>query len=219
MINYFLDVKENYKKLSDFDVDYKWGRTAPQKITKHKLIGSLAYSWTDNGIHFVQLHDNPSYEKEFSDTGFIKAASYHYDIKQSWNWLDKDLTAAVKRGEKIFLLMHDVTDHTFKTTASLLTDLANKFPISGIFAGHNHTTLGLVNTLNGAMGAVPVFKSGAVHYGVGFKLDIDIVNDIYDVEVFDVFPGQTPVPDANKLRIQGSNGAKGTYTFTSLPLH
>ncbi|WP_240532114.1 hypothetical protein [Bartonella birtlesii] len=71
------------------------------EIAHHFITGSLSYSWDYGDIHYVQLHNYPTYTAHLSD-GHMKAR-----ITKALGWLKKDLAAAHKRGKVTILNFHD----------------------------------------------------------------------------------------------------------------
>ncbi|MGI0120418.1 metallophosphoesterase, partial [Zooshikella sp. RANM57] len=116
--------------------------------------GSLAYSWDFKGVHFVQLQNHPLYENKV----------YHYDIKNSLDWLKSDLSGK----SNIILLMHQHwmsnIDSSDPLRSELKAILDQHKPIA-IFDGHTHH-FDYSNLINDpTWGTVPVFTTEAAFYG------------------------------------------------------
>lgn len=129
-------------------------------FASNKHTGSLAYSWEINNIHFVQLHNYPAYEYNWSGTPNGSVTQQTYDIKSAMNWLENDLNQARKAGKGIILNMHDLGDHFSATNTptayAQFTDIVSKYEVAAIFIGHIHNRLG--NYFN--IGNTPVYYCG-----------------------------------------------------------
>lgn len=127
--------------------------------------GSLAYSWNLNHVHFVQLQNFPLYQKSWSNYIAGDAKRLTYNIKNSLNWLDNDLSEARKNGKAIILNYHDSEEHwkdgyTAPKAAALkkqFLDIIKKYEVTAVFCGHFHKIIGKRGDYDG----IPIFYSGA----------------------------------------------------------
>ncbi|WP_224243479.1 metallophosphoesterase [Hyalangium gracile] len=126
--------------------------------------GSLAYSWDVGDVHFVQLNNHPSYARTWDGWNFSEARRDYFTIRSALSWLRFDLTLATSRGKKIILNLHD-----FDTDAgnAEFKDILAAYPVSAIYSGHEHSHFGRIQELGPYAGGkmLPVFRSGAAHYG------------------------------------------------------
>lgn len=124
--------------------------------------GSLGYSWDIGNVHFVQLNNFPTYTREWNGWNFSEARRDYFYIQSAINWLRGDLQDAVSRGQKLVVNMHDWGSGASTEMMSVLND----YPVSAVYAGHWHGTYGRYDTrwMNDGK-AMPVFLSGAGHYG------------------------------------------------------
>jgi len=111
--------------------------------------GSLAYSFDMGNFHFIQLHNYPGYEE--SAIG----------IKQSYDWLEKDLNAASASGKKSIINMHDYGDKMDTKDSRFLNIIKGKSVIA-LFCGHIHDSNGKVGNISGTN--IPYFRSGSSDY-------------------------------------------------------
>ena len=139
--------------------------------------GSLAYSWDEGDVHFVQLHNFPTYERAWSTFVWTGLTTKSYTIQNSLDWLEADLAAASARGQAIILNFHDTDEHWLKpdggydgasdasrqALSARFSTLIATYPVSAIFAGHYHTIQGRVPLWEGMPDyhGIPVFYSGA----------------------------------------------------------
>ncbi|ARV57528.1 hypothetical protein BZZ01_01755 [Nostocales cyanobacterium HT-58-2] len=169
-------VRDEIKKLNPRSFDYRESNSYkfPEIRTEH--IGSLAYSWDMGNVHFVQMHNYPLYERKFEGFDVGAAKRKIVQIKNSLDWLEKDLAQARNEGKAIILNYHDSDEHwpdnyekpTYDQLKSRFGEILNKYNVSAIFVGHYHTTTGKSipdakneKGLLNVYGNVPVFYSGA----------------------------------------------------------
>jgi cytolysin (calcineurin-like family phosphatase) len=126
--------------------------------------GSLAYSWDIGNVHFVQLHNFPSYTKSWSGHGKI------FQIRDAMVWLENDLAEARRSGKAIILNMHDAGEHWndsgMPNITSRFKSMLDQYKVSAVFVGHLHSLLGesTTNAPASVYGTVPVFYSGSPSY-------------------------------------------------------
>jgi cytolysin (calcineurin-like family phosphatase) len=137
----------------------------PTNRKRHE--GSLGYAWDVGNVHFVQLHNYPTYTRSWSSWNFSAARRDHVEIRSAMAWLRRDLESARNAGKKIVLNLHDwgaVRDDPE------MTAILNDFPVSAVFAGHWHGTYGEYEQRGPFRDGrrVPVLLSGSAHYGTFF---------------------------------------------------
>ena len=161
MVNY---MKDHIKGLG-FKADWKEKDYYEFPSLVKESDGSLAYSWNQGHVHFVQLQNFPLYTKSWSNYLAGNAKRYTYNIKNSLNWLDNDLAKARKTGKAIILNFHDSKEHwasgfTAIKAAELkqqFLDIINKYEVTAVFCGHFHKLVGK----HGSYGTIPIIYSGA----------------------------------------------------------
>lgn len=109
------------------------------KIGSYYKRGSLAYSWDYKGVHFVQLHNHPSYKVKLKG-GFQTTT---YDILPSITWLADDLRRARLRGVKdIIINFHQYGDQFAAQTddyaKSQFRAIMQTYQPLAVFVGHYH---------------------------------------------------------------------------------
>jgi cytolysin (calcineurin-like family phosphatase) len=134
----------------------------PTNRKRHE--GSLGYSWEIGDVHFVQLHNYPSYTRSWSGWNFSAARRDHFEIRGAMAWLRSDLERARSAGKDIVLNLHDwgaVRDD------AELHAILDEFPVSAVFAGHWHGTWGEWEQRGPFADGrrVPVLLSGSAHHG------------------------------------------------------
>ncbi|MFN8354853.1 MAG: metallophosphoesterase [Spirosomataceae bacterium] len=180
MVEYMVEQlkAKNYPN-SDYKVENGYNGTIVTTIS-----GSLAYSWNEGNVHFVQLQYYPLYEREWSNYVSIGAAKTKtVKITNSFKWLTNDFAQARNEGKAIIVLFHDPLEHwadqyvkgvrTEGATLSARPDanaksaeLANLFKtynVSAVFGGHIHENHGLYTSDYRGSG-VPLFYSGSADY-------------------------------------------------------
>ena len=105
--------------------------------------GSLSYSWDVDHIHFVQLHNFPTYN------------SSKIDIEDSLEWLDADLSKAKSEGRLTVLNFH------IKKITPELKKILRKYEILGLFVGHYHSLVGKMSKIETADGDRGLYYSGS----------------------------------------------------------
>ncbi len=135
---------------------------------------SLAYSFDLGPVHFVQLHNYPTY------------AASEIDISSSIDWLRTDLQQATDRGQNIVLNFHDYGEHMHQDNQQFLDAIAGQNVVA-LFAGHIHQDYGrMVRDHHNApqydnvYGTdIPFFRSGGV-----ISVNEDANGDKYPVGKF-----------------------------------
>ncbi|WP_206598626.1 hypothetical protein [Candidatus Liberibacter solanacearum] len=178
-----------YKKLPGINYDLrKWKEGFLFKT--HHIEGSLAYTWNDKNIHFVQLNNSLFYIAHYS-SGLM---SFDCQINPMISpigreltspWLQRDLEKARKENKAIILFVDNMyqNPHPTPVQKNEFNNLVAKYKIAAIFSGegpdhreeffydNNHVT--------------KFYNTGAVipHYGKfillenrGHSLDVSIYN-------------------------------------------
>lgn len=148
--------------------------------------GSLAYSWDEGNVHFVQLQHHPLYEREWSNYVSIGAAKRKtVKITNSLKWLARDLTAARNAGKAIILNFHDAEEDwsvshpkgeknpnekegrpikrrsDYAALSQEFKNMLTTYQVSAVFVGHLHNRIGEVPIATDIYGSTPVFFCGA----------------------------------------------------------
>ena len=110
--------------------------------------GSLSYSWDIEHIHFVQLHNYPSY------------TSSSIGIEDSLEWLDHDLNKAQSEGRMIVINFH------IQKFTPELKSIFKKYNIIGVFVGHYHRLIGRRSKIDTSLGESSVYYSGSASYNL-----------------------------------------------------
>ena len=120
--------------------------------------GSLAYSKDVGDVHLVQLHNEPTYSVRIASAWNPTT----FEIKNSLDWLEKDLKAARDRGQIIIVNMHKPGQWQGTTQqVERFNKLINTYKVTAVFAGHYHQSVGRSLYAYRYFGSVPVYLSGA----------------------------------------------------------
>lgn len=160
--------------------------------------GSLAYSWDDGDIHYVQLQNYPGYQVNLRVTGY--KTTWKYEIAKSTTWLAQDLRQARARGKQIIINFHDGTDHIKDNMSAyekrFFKRVLTENKVTAIFVGHAHSQY---QTSNAELyGDVPVFVADALFNGGYYLVDID--NSGITVKAYNGKDG-TPVKQKFEKRV------------------
>lgn len=128
--------------------------------------GSLAYSFDIENYHFVQVQNNPSYDKVLEGRSLLPHAapwnmdafnptySPSFNVTESFDWFREDLVAATENQKYIVINTH----HYFGGWQDIITNTN----VVAIFWGHKHPYYGEVDPpLNNGSYDIPIFHSGA----------------------------------------------------------
>lgn len=156
------------KGLRPVSYDFRESDVHYQFPTLRKVYeGSLAYSWDIGNVHFVQLHNYPTYTASWNGWNAGAARRDFFEIKSSLNWLRRDLANARNQGKAIILNMHDSGEHFIEHHQGEYNEfikMIDEFKVSAVFSGHIHEQCGKVNWEGGATTDVPLFRSGAAFH-------------------------------------------------------
>lgn len=145
--------------IQDFDFVGSDSYEFPELETR--IQGSLAYSWTVDDVHFVQLNNYPTYTTSYSNFRSDRGRRYTVEINDALAWLESDLIEARNAGQAIILNMHDPSQQWGADAGrEAFLELIQTYGVSAVFAGHVHSSVGR----EGNLGGVPLFYSGSSSY-------------------------------------------------------
>ena len=182
-----------YAKIRNYALKNKSIDYSEDKVFRGK--GSLAYSWDEGDVHFVQLHNYPGYEVRL--TADKAGRQVLAEITSSYAWLKTDLAAARARGLKRIILNYHQPGKSFDNR---LKDLAKEYNIVAIFTGHSHAfgKRPLWHDAQDGSRAVPIFVAGAFFLGDYYL--VDVMRHEIVVTEYNGISGQ-PVRGVNSHRI------------------
>ncbi|WP_273721046.1 metallophosphoesterase [Bartonella sp. ML71XJBT] len=177
-------VKRMFKEINKYSsslpmfrqhVTSRW--SARFEKARHFITGSLSYSWDYGDIHYVQLHNYPTYTAHLSD-GHTTVR-----ITKALGWLKKDLAAADKRGKVTILNFHDARpyfgDHdshflhpqNAKNLAAFKS-LMTSHNVKAIFVGHEHSRFYCRAQDDKVFGNIPLYTAGALFSGDYYLVNV-----------------------------------------------
>jgi hypothetical protein len=156
--------------------------------------GSAAYSWELGDLHFVQLHNYPSYE--VPKTRICSAIP----------WLKQDLKDAFERGKRIVLNLHQPITRSMKQHLE-----GFEYNVVGIFYGHYHDRAGHTGSFRVGEVDIPKFHAGSVQWNI-FSL-ARFGPDSLTVVAIDSNTGE-PVHHEMAVDYANVNGARVADAFT-----
>ena len=136
------------QKMDPADYDFKETPYYEFPSLRALFEGSMAYSFNIGNVHFVQLHNYPTYTNSWDGWNFAKARRDHYKIKSSMEWLEIDVIKARNNGDVIILNMHDYGDKF--SNNSEFNRIVNTYGVTAVFSGHIHSSIGYVGTIGNA---------------------------------------------------------------------
>ncbi|EJF74125.1 metallophosphoesterase [Bartonella alsatica] len=139
--------------------------------------GSFGYSWDYGDIHYVQLHNYPTY------TVNLKQSDTHIHVKSSLDWLKKDLAAADARGKVTIINFHDASAFYPNSNARFLKpenaqDLSafksviTPHNVKAIFVGHTHYQTYCRAQNDKVFGNIPIYIAGALFRGDYYLINV-----------------------------------------------
>jgi cytolysin (calcineurin-like family phosphatase) len=132
MLNY---VEEKVREIKPVRFDFKY-YTSGWFGTNIYREGSRSYSWEVGNVHFVQLHNYPSYKKSWK---FNLIGNTYYYINPSFDWLENDLKAAKYNNNPLIIInLHDPFDHWDNEAKARFN---SKYKNSLIFVSWKHIKL------------------------------------------------------------------------------
>ncbi|WP_208441245.1 metallophosphoesterase [Bartonella raoultii] len=171
------EIKKYRSQLSHFSADVAESLLPVSGGNIHSIKGSLSYSWDYGDIHYVQLHNYPSY------TVRLKGQSMEVQVNKSLDWLKKDLEAADARGKVTIINFHDaraasVDGESFfirKKNAkdlSVFKSIITSHNVKAIFVGHTHYQSYCRAKNDKVFGNIPVYTAGALFNGDYYLIDV-----------------------------------------------
>ena len=128
----------------------------------YEYTGSMAYSWKEGNVRFVQLQYTPGYSvtQEFTSMETGKKTMHKFNISSSENWLGTILNNAQRNNEKVVINMHvPPLDPTVPDWFKSMMEQYGSTVIA-IFSGHLHYQDCYRYDYSSA--GIPVFISGAI---------------------------------------------------------
>jgi cytolysin (calcineurin-like family phosphatase) len=194
MVNYMIDhVKNNGCTNKDvIKVEDSYNFPSLTNITT----ASLAYSWDEGKVHFVQLNNFPYYLRTWHNYYSEKAKEIKVNIKSSLGWLANDLALARRAGKVIILNYHmpllggDGVDKyppaVVEESEARFKKMLSDYKVSAVFVGHYHQNLGIDTNMQGFYGKTPVFYCGSAifnkYLSVQFIADSMIVQGLNSID-------------------------------------
>ncbi|EJF97953.1 hypothetical protein MEI_01048 [Bartonella vinsonii subsp. arupensis Pm136co] len=171
------EIKKYRNQFSYFSADVTESLLPVSGGNIHTIKGSLSYSWDYGDVHYVQLHNHPSY------TVHLKGPSIEVQINKSLDWLKKDLAAADARGKVTIINFHDaraasIDGESFfiqKKNAkdlSVFKSIITSHNVKAIFVGHTHYQSYCRAKNDKVFGNVPVYTAGALFNGDYYLIDV-----------------------------------------------
>ncbi|EJF75991.1 metallophosphoesterase [Bartonella alsatica] len=171
------EIKKYSSQLSHFSADISENLVPISGGNIHLIKGSLSYSWDYGDIHYVQLHNYPSY------TVRLKEQFIEVEINKSLDWLKKDLAAADARGKVTIINFHDaraasIDGESFfirKKNAkdlSMFKSIITSHNVKAIFVGHTHYQSYCRAKNDKVFGNIPVYTAGALFNGDYYLIDV-----------------------------------------------
>ncbi|EJF92404.1 hypothetical protein ME9_01612 [Bartonella taylorii 8TBB] len=171
------EIKKYRNQFSYFSADVTESSLSISGGNIHVIKGSLSYSWDYGDVHYVQLHNYPSY------TVRLKGQSMEAQINKSLDWLKKDLAAADARGKITIINFHDarpasIDGESFFIRKKNVKDLSvfksiiTSHNVKAIFVGHTHYQSYCRAKNDRVFGNIPVYTAGALFNGDYYLIDV-----------------------------------------------
>ncbi|WP_336294562.1 metallophosphoesterase [Bartonella sp. CB169] len=171
------EIKRYRGQLSHFNMDLTENFASTLGKNIRSIRGSLSYSWDYGDIHYVQLHNYPSY------TVRLKEKFTEVQITKSLDWLKKDLVAADVRGKVTVINFHDaraasIDGESFFIRKENAKDLSRfksiitAHNVKAIFVGHTHYQSYCRAKNDKVFGNIPVYTAGALFNGDYYLVDV-----------------------------------------------
>ncbi|ENN94306.1 metallophosphoesterase [Bartonella vinsonii] len=163
--------------LPKFNKDVTSRKVSHPDIKRYIITGSLSYSWDYGDIHYVQLHNYPTY------TANLRSGNTSVKITKALKWLKKDLAAADKREKVTILNFHDArpyfndNDSHFlhpknKKDLAAFKSIITSHNVKAIFVGHEHQQVSCLTQDDKVFGNIPVYTAGALFKGDYYLVDV-----------------------------------------------
>lgn len=137
------------------------------RIPLWKGSSSLAYSWDEGNLHFVQLNNYPTYQVLLDQW----SSQWNFQVTSSLDFLEKDLKNAALAGKKTILNLHQVNFTSTPEEKERFKKTLQKYNVVAVFGGHDHSSY--QTSINALYGNIPVFVSGALFNGEYYLVDAD----------------------------------------------
>ncbi|WP_212113070.1 metallophosphoesterase [Bartonella queenslandensis] len=163
------EIKKYEDELPHFNQDIT-EVTNPSDKSVRSIEGSFGYSWDYGDIHYVQLHNYPTY------TVNLKQRDMIIHVKSSLDWLKKDLASADARGKITVINFHDAKAFFPNNSSyfinpqnaqslSVFKSIITSHNVKAIFVGHRHFQAYCRAQDDKVFGNIPVYTSGALFRG------------------------------------------------------
>ena len=184
-------LRDEVRKIAPRSFDYYESESYQFPDIRRLHEGSLAYSWDVGNVHFFQLQNYPTYQREWEAYNSADCLRKIFRIKPCLSWLRRDLTAARNEGRAIVLNYHtpgyEGDDREF-------SKMLSEFKVSVIFVGHVHPNIGRRPADD--IGRIPLFYCGAASQST--YLRVRFSDDHMNVDRVSSLNGQTQrTPDVN----------------------
>ncbi|WP_375607504.1 MULTISPECIES: metallophosphoesterase [unclassified Bartonella] len=171
------EIKKYRSQLLHFNADVTESLVPISGGNVRLVRGSLSYSWDYGDVHYVQLHNYPSY------TVGLKGKSTEVQINKSLDWLKNDLAAADARGKVTIINFHDaraasIDGESFfirKKNAkdlSVFKSIVTSHNVKAIFVGHTHYQSYCRAKNDKVFGNIPIYTAGALFNGDYYLIDV-----------------------------------------------
>ncbi|EJF78829.1 cyclic 3',5'-adenosine monophosphate phosphodiesterase [Candidatus Bartonella washoeensis] len=171
------EIKKYRSQLLHFNADVTESLVPISRGNIRSIRGSLSYSWDYGDVHYVQLHNYPSY------TVRLIGQSMEVQINKSLDWLKNDLAAADARGKVTIINFHDaraasIDGESFfirKKNAkdlSVFKSIITSHNVKAIFVGHTHYQSYCRAKNDKVFGNIPVYTAGALFNGDYYLIDV-----------------------------------------------
>ncbi|WP_375620485.1 MULTISPECIES: metallophosphoesterase [unclassified Bartonella] len=171
------EIKKYRSQLSHFNADVTEKLVPISGGNVRSIRGSLSYSWDYGDVHYVQLHNYPSY------TVRLIGQSVEVQISKSLDWLKNDLVAADARGKVTIINFHDaraasIDGESFfirKKNAkdlSVFKSIITSHNVKAIFVGHTHYQSYCRAKNDKVFENIPIYTAGALFNGDYYLIDV-----------------------------------------------
>ncbi|EJF82890.1 metallophosphoesterase [Candidatus Bartonella washoeensis] len=171
------EIKKYRSQLLHLNADVTESLVPISRGNIRSIRGSLSYSWDYGDVHYVQLHNFPSY------TVRLIGQSMEVQINKSLDWLKNDLAAADARGKVTIINFHDaraasIDGESFfirKKNAkdlSVFKSIITSHNVKAIFVGHTHYQSYCRAQNDKVFGNIPVYTAGALFNGDYYLIDV-----------------------------------------------
>lgn len=219
-------VRESIYPLGTVGVDFRTVDSySDQAALLTEYTGSMSYSWDIGNVHFVQMHNYPIYEREWTAYNTDKSTQYTVRIKSALTWLANDLAKARNAGKIIILNYHDSDQHwAEKTEVALLLQVTefgkiiDKYGVSAVFVGHYHTWSGMnsisrnwikTRAYEAGTNAIPVYFCGSASQSKYLCVKFDTRAKKMTIETVNS-------KDGASTRVSGGSGKSGSLDLIAM---